>query len=169
MILSVTGHRPDKLGGYHPKAFEELVRIAKVSLDHLLPEHVITGMAMGWDMAIAKACIEKNIPFTAAVPFKGQESRWQPNDQQRYKYFLARAASIEITSPGNYAPYKMEVRNRWMVDNSDTVLAMYNGDKEGGTANCVNYAIKRQKTLYNAWRLYKRETTQLTRVEHKGA
>lgn len=166
MILSVTGHRPDKLGGYTPKAFDELVRVAKVSLDLLLPEHVITGMAMGWDMAIAKACVDKGIAFTAAVPFKGQESRWQPQDQQRYKYYLSRASTIEIISPGNYAPFKMDVRNRWMVDQSDTVLSLYNGDREGGTANCVAYAKKKKKTLYNAWRIYKKEAIVLTKVEY---
>ena len=36
-----------------------------------------------------------------------------------------------------------------MVDNSDFVIAVYNGDKNGGTANCVNYATRCGKKVVN--------------------
>lgn len=166
MILTVTGHRPDKIGGYKQDAFKEVLKTARMTLELLTPEEVITGMAIGWDTAIAMACVEKNIPFTAAIPFKGQESRWQPQDQNRYHSLLSKAAHVNIVSDGPYFPNKMEIRNRWMVDRADKVLALYNGDDKGGTANCVRYVMKQRKPLYNAWRLHNRQSTALTQVDY---
>lgn len=41
---------------------------------------------------------------------------------------------------------KMQNRNQYMVDNSDFVLAVWNGDT-GGTFNCINYANKSNKEI----------------------
>ena len=41
----------------------------------------------------------------------------------------------------------MQIRNRWMVDNSDLVLAVFDGKKEGGTWNCVKYAKSKNKEI----------------------
>jgi hypothetical protein len=34
------------------------------------PTHVISDMALGWDLAIAIAMLKLNIPLIAAVPFE---------------------------------------------------------------------------------------------------
>jgi uncharacterized phage-like protein YoqJ len=42
------------------------------------------------------------------------------------------------------APYRaelMQIRNEWMVDRCDLLIAVWNGTP-GGTANCVAYAKK---------------------------
>ena len=48
-----------------------------------------------------------------------------------------------IVSPGEYAAFKMQVRNEWMVDQlnpaTDLLLAAWDGSP-GGTGNCVKYA-----------------------------
>lgn len=119
-------------------------------------------MAMGWDMAVAQACIDLHIPFIAAVPFKGQEKKWQPSTQNQYHRLLSKARAIEIVSDGPYAPAKMEIRNRWMVDKAEAGLSLYNGDDSGGTANCVKYLRKVRKPMYNAWRLFTGMSTTLT-------
>lgn len=165
-VLSVTGHRPDKLGGYSPKAFQHLVNVAESCLTKLSPKKVITGMALGWDMAIAQACVNLGIPFIAAIPFKGQESRWQTKDQDKYKSLLQKAFVIEVISEGSYSPYKMELRNHWMVDHATAVLALYNGDDSGGTANCVRYVKKQKKPLLNAYRIYSKQSTSITKVDY---
>jgi len=56
MILAVTGHRPEKLGGYGPAVAERLFNLASSELQGLRPEYVLTGMAIGWDQAVADAC-----------------------------------------------------------------------------------------------------------------
>jgi hypothetical protein len=68
--LAVTGHRPKDLGGYSDAAFVKLVAFAKNNLGKWQPriEYVITGMAQGWDQAVAQACVELGLPFHAYVP-----------------------------------------------------------------------------------------------------
>mgnify|MGYP001212151880 CR=1 FL=1 len=140
LIVSGTGHRLDKLGGYASWAYNLLVQLAVMILSALKPKKVISGMAIGWDQALAEAAVKLGIPFVAAIPFKGQESRWPKESQKKYHELLARAAEVVDTSNGQpYHPRRMQVRNEWMVDNSDLVVALFNGTK-GGTYNCVKYA-----------------------------
>lgn len=150
MIISATGHRPDKIGGYGPAAS---LRRRAVAMDALLawgPNECISGMALGWDTDFALACIELGIPFTAAVPFEGQEGKWPAQSQRVFHAVLSYAAKVVVVSPGGYSPRKMQIRNQWMVDNSDIVLALWDGS-DGGTANCVGYARAKEKRVHNVW------------------
>lgn len=150
MRLAVTGHRPDKLGGYDADSHRTLIRFAVASLQRIAPKEVVTGMAIGWDQAIAEAALLLNIPFVAAVPFSGQESKWPQAVQSRYRELYLAANEIQTVCYGGYAPWKMQERNCWMVDNSDELLALWNGTA-GGTANCVGYAQKKGKKITNVW------------------
>lgn len=140
MILSFTGHRPDKLGGYQPSEIQEWVRrrIAE-RLVQLKPEKTISGMALGVDTWAAQECVKLGIPFIAAVPFKGQQALWPLESQSEYRKLLGQAAEVVYVCQPPYAPWKMQVRNKWMVDHSDLLLAVWDGTK-GGTGNCVAYA-----------------------------
>lgn len=149
MIISATGHRPSKLGGYSPDIDNLLLKTAVKSLEGLAT-NVISGMALGWDMAIAEAAIVLDIPFVAAVPFRGQESRWPKNTQERYFSLLSLAKDVVYVCEDGYAPWKMQKRNEWLVDNSDLVIALWNGTS-GGTSNCIKYAEKIDKKIINVW------------------
>lgn len=153
MIVAGTGHRPDKLGGYSDEAHEKLVAIAAKWLTENQPTKVISGMALGWDIALADAAVRTGIPLHAAIPFEGQESRWPQASRDRFNHLRSRATEETIVSDGAYAPWKMQVRNVWMVDNCDTVLAMWDGSS-GGTGNCVAYANKVSKPLVNLYGEY---------------
>lgn len=151
-VLSVTGHRPDKVGGYDEVTFGYLVATARLCLVFIKPEVVLTGMALGWDMAVAQACFELGIPYTPCIPFKGQECKWCSEQQALYHQLIAAAPcpAVYVSEPP-YSPAKMDVRNRYMVDNSEHTLALWSGDPKGGTANCVRYAIKKRRMVSNAW------------------
>ena len=157
MILAATGHRPDKLGGYSYDAEIKLESIAskwlydnKSALDIT---SVIVGMAQGWDLAVAKACINTKIPFTAAIPFVGQETVWPIAKQLYYQFILNQAEKIVIVSKGIYTSKKMQKRNVYMVDHSDQILAMWD-QSPGGTANCVKYAKAQNKPIINLYDQY---------------
>lgn len=100
-------------------------------------------MALGVDQDFAYVCYEMAIPFVAAIPFVGQENNWPQHSQDWYEWLLIRAESVVVVSPGEYAAWKMQARNQWMVDNCDVVLAVWDGS-EGGTANCYRYAHERK-------------------------
>lgn len=156
MRVAGTGHRPEKLGGYNNKAFLFLVGIAEEALRTLKPEVVISGMAIGWDMALAQAAINLEIPFIAAVPFLGQETAWRQEKTKKYYHnLLAKAKEVVIVSEGGFSNAKMQIRNEWMVDNCDLVLAMHDGTT-GGTYNCVKYAEKKTKKMINLYNKYKK-------------
>jgi len=151
LIIAGTGHRPEKLGGYSNTVRERLTDLAAAYLSSRNPTKVISGMALGWDTAIALAAIKLHIPLIAAVPFKGQESRWQLPDRERFNYILSVASEIVIVSDGGYSASKMMVRNAWMVDHCDRLLALHDGSS-GGTGNCVNYAIRKDVPTDNVWK-----------------
>ncbi len=139
--VAVTGHRPDKIGGYDYYARQRVwlrQQLRTIVMD-LMPMYTISGMALGVDQDYAQVSIELAIPFIAALPFVGQEKKWPKSSQDYYNWLLERADEKVVVSPGEYSAYKMQVRNEWMVDNCDVLIAVWDGS-EGGTGNCVRYA-----------------------------
>lgn len=143
LIIAGTGHRPSKLGGYSDQAFDRLVSVAIGALLELKPAQVISGMALGWDQALAQAACTLQIPFWAAVPFKGQESAWPERSQGQFRSLLAQAQGVTYVCEGSYAAWKMQERNEWMTDHANCILAIWDGSP-GGTKNCVDDAVRRQ-------------------------
>ena len=141
VVVSFTGHRPPKIGGYSipNPTWEYLVDSIAEKLEELKPVGIITGMALGVDSIAAEIAIELGIPFIAAVPFKGQECKWPKPSQEKYHYLLSKAFEVVYVSEPGYAPWKMQTRNQWMVDNSSHLIAVWDGSA-GGTGNCVSYA-----------------------------
>lgn len=148
MIVSFSGHRPSKIGGYkipNPTYNAICSELEKV-LNELKPTRAISGMALGVDTWAAQICIDLKIPFVAAVPFINQEYKWPEASQKIYKALLSKADEIVIVSQGPYAPHKMQIRNQWMVNNCDKLIAVFNGSL-GGTYNCVQFAITQNKEI----------------------
>lgn len=150
-IFAGTGHRPPKLGGYGENAMSKVEYFARDVLDKFQPSLVISGMAIGWDQALAWGAIQLSIPYVAAVPFTSQASRWPLESQRRYHHLLERAKEVVTVSSGEYSARAMQARNEWMVDHCDYVLALWDGSS-GGTLNCVKYANRVGKTVMNVWR-----------------
>lgn len=150
MIICGTGHRPDKCGGYDDATFDRLVTLAYDWLLDAQPDIVISGMALGWDQALAAAAIEHGIPVHAYFPFMGQANTWPKRAVERYVRLSEQCAVKRLVSPGDYSPEKMQIRNKAMVDDCHKVLALWNGS-DGGTANCLKYARKAGKPVVNLW------------------
>jgi uncharacterized phage-like protein YoqJ len=149
-IYAATGHRPDKLGGYS-RGIE--LKLEKLALRYLIkkkPDKIISGMAQGWDLAWATAGLELGIPVIAAIPFVEQSTRWPEESRERYSDILQRCTEVKYVCISGYAPWKMQVRNRWMVDNCTKLVALWNGSS-GGTANCIEYAKSVNRRIFNLW------------------
>lgn len=155
MRVAATGHRPDKLGGYSSEVNKKLTMFAVGILEEMKSGYdsglvVISGMAQGWDQAVAHAAIITKTPFIAAVPFAGQESMWPFKGKQRYHKILSLAQEVVVVSEGGFSRDKMMDRNRWMVNNADAMLALFDGSR-GGTAHCVDYAKLQEVQILNVW------------------
>jgi uncharacterized phage-like protein YoqJ len=152
MILAITGHRPHKLGGYiipNPIANEVITKLRE-SLVILKPEVVLSGMALGVDQWVAQICIDLGVPFDAIIAFEGYETKWPRQSQDWFKHLMAKARKKVLLSTGAYSPSLLHERNYWLVNNSDALLAVWDGRPGSGTASCVQYAQLKQppKPIY---------------------
>ena len=157
MVVGVSGHRPSKMPraygyDYNNKQWTELKNKFKKLLIEWKCTKAVTGMALGVDTVFALAVIELkqegyNIHLHCAIPCKNHSSKWPKESQELYQYILSQADSIHIVTDEEYKPYLMQVRNEYMVDISDIMIAVWDGSKSG-TGNCVEYALKQKKKVY---------------------
>lgn len=153
MIIGVTGHRPTRLA-LRKTDTDTLDRFAaKVLGDLPQPAFtVVSGMQLGWDESVARACVLLNIPFTAAIPFEGFDANWLPAQREEHRRLRKLAARVHVVSEGTeYSQKKLKLRNEWIVDQSVRMLALWDGYDDGGTAQCVRYAGKRSVPVTNVW------------------
>jgi uncharacterized phage-like protein YoqJ len=148
-VITVTGHRPDKLGGYStPNELYDLVLKGLVdAFNFFKPAYVITGMSLGTDQWAAELCFNMGIPFVAAIPFNNQDAKWFPHSKQHYHWLLSKAYAKYVICEGEYAPWKMQKRNEWMVQSCHQVVAVWNGTT-GGTKNCLEAAARLKKPVH---------------------
>ena len=103
----------------------------------------ISGVARGVDLWAAEIVLAfraegVSIRLICASPYKGFESRWSREWQERYRRVMERADLVRFICPG-YSPDCFQRRNEWMVDHSARVIAIYN-EGPGGTRNTLEYA-----------------------------
>jgi len=150
VILAITGHRPSKLGGFSlpNPTYLKVCQALDAKFRELKPEKIIVGMSQGIDQYAAFVAHKLGIPFIAAVPFVGQEKIWPAAAQKTYHQLLKLASKQVIVSEGGYSIEKMMIRNEWMVDQADMILACFDKTtKNGGTYNCIQYVIKKSKPI----------------------
>ena len=162
LVVAVTGHRPPKGGLVHDGGRWDRMDPGngvawhrfRVWLEQAVEANgevgVITGMALGWDTIVARVCNGLGVPYTAAIPFVGQEKRWPQAVQEKYHHLLDGAHKVVVVSEGGYSAQKMQVRNEWMVDHADVVAAYWDGSK-GGTRNCIRYAKSKKVQVFNLY------------------
>lgn len=155
--ICFTGHRPARLGGYAPNPIQNWV---KQSLNDVIQKPInkeinwfVSGGALGVDLWAAEIVIEikkqgKPVNFCIAKPFPSQASRWKEEAKAAYNNIIRKSDKIIEVSGGGFAAWKMHKRNRWMVDHSKYVIAVWDQVKKGGTWNCLEYALKKEKRVF---------------------
>ena len=153
MKICITGHRPDKLYGYNlnDPRYKELFKLFKELLIENNCTEAITGMALGADILFALAVIKLkcegyNIKLHCAIPCRHHSDKWAYDSKVLYNYILKSADYVKLVSDEEYKPWLMQKRNEYMVDQSDKVIAVWDGSKSG-TYNCVKYAEKQNKEI----------------------
>ena len=158
MFCCFTGHRPQNLpwGTLEndtrcTNLKKELLKMIERSYDEGFTDFYC-GMARGIDTFAAEILIEKakankSIRLHAALPCPQQSMGWTENEKKRFEYILSHAATRTVISP-MYTDTCMLARNRFMVDNSQRVIAVWNGFFRGGTAYTVRYAKKENKEIH---------------------
>ena len=86
------------------------------------------------------------IRIVACIPCGDQAVRFTRAQKARYDRLCA-AADERIVLYPSYVEGCMQERNRYMVDHSDLVIAVWNGSPSG-TGNTVAYARERGKPVW---------------------
>lgn len=130
--------------------------------------HFIFGGALGIDQMAYHVCrmlgirhelrLKNKLIMEVAVPYKNQPNKWFNNvDVIRYNKQLEHANIVTYVDElegysrtnapvGEYNAYKLQIRNEYMIDNCDLLIAVWDGSK-GGTCNCIKYAEKLGKKI----------------------
>lgn len=147
-----TGHRPKKFPWGYDEADARCVTL-KQTLAKQIAKLVyagytdfLSGMAEGTDTwaALAVLALKKEHPalrLHCALPCEGQADKWSASARELYSYILEQANSVVYVSR-EYSKDCMLKRNRYLVDHTACLLAVYNGEQRGGTAMTVRYARK---------------------------
>ena len=140
-----SGHRPEKL----EISENEVKKLLEQAIINSIKEGYtvfITGMARGVDIWAAEIVLKekkiyKNIELICAVPVEGFENNRSEKERWIYNKIISEANTVLYIS-SHYNKYCFQLRNKYMVDNSSKLIAVYNGSC-GGTRNTINYAKKK--------------------------
>lgn len=149
--IAFTGHRPQDLPrGATYAAFAAALDLQISPLDTTF----ICGGALGVDTWAAEYAISRGIPFILALPFQISDMTkfWPQQARATLALHWLRASQVHVVHPNGYDVRAYQERNAWMVDHADVVMAVWTGKTSGGTANCIAYAKRCSKPVYNLLR-----------------
>lgn len=147
--VAFTGYRPQKMPFGFDEADERCVDF-KLRLYNTIEslidqgyKHFISGGALGMDMFAAEAVLKlkaqhPEITLEMVSPFDEQTAKWEPQYQQRHDRLFDQADMVTATGH-QYTKSAMFIRNRYLVNNADVLLAAYDG-QPGGTQMTIKYA-----------------------------
>ena len=146
-----TGHRPDKM----EFGEKEIKPLLEKAIDEAISKGFvtfITGMAMGTDIWAAEIVLDRrkkndDIHLICALPHPGFENRRSFVEKMKFSKIIKNADLVKEIND-HYFTGCYQVRNEWMVDRSNLVIAVFNGQKSG-TKNTVDYAIKKGININN--------------------
>ena len=146
-----SGHRPEKLGASKETVINGLKKEIRSAIADGF-QTFISGMARGVDIWAAEIVLVLRdegaaVRLICASPYRGFESRWSRDWQERYRLVMGRADLVRFICPA-YRRDCFQRRNEWMVDHSARVIAVYNGGP-GGTRNTVEYAKQHSVPVVN--------------------
>ena len=149
---SFTGHRPEKLpwrgDESDPRCLalkERLAAAVEDAYDKGM-RHFLCGMARGADFYFCDAVLElrerrSGVTLEAVIPCEEQAARWSERERERW-FSLVERCDGETMLQHHYDKDCMLRRNRYLVDHSSMLIAVYDG-MLGGTMYTLSYAMKR--------------------------
>ena len=151
MTCVITGHRPkgfpfdrndenSDFYQYKKRLREEIRQLINQGYDHF-----ISGMADGADIDFLEIVLDekrdKSIFIEAALPCP-----YSSKTENKKTQILRLCDNVKVISD-HYFSGCMQKRNRYLVDNCDVLIAVWNGEEIGGTWNTIEYAKRKGKRI----------------------
>lgn len=108
--------------------------------------YFISGFAEGVDLLFAEIIVELKetyqLKLETAIPYRGRLF----TNTYAFQSLIARCDVVSVISEEYFSSCFMK-RNRFMVDKSERVIAVYDGRGKGGTFATIRYANSLEKTV----------------------
>ena len=145
LTCCVTGHRELPPGRYleiHSALREEVCRAVEDGYTRF-----VSGFASGIDLIFAEIVDEfaQEIPaleLHAAIPYRGRLKTRDP----LFRRLIARCKNVLVYSE-SYSSHCYFLRNRAMVEQSQRVIAVFDGRSRGGTAYTIRRAYEQGRDV----------------------
>ncbi len=147
---AITGHRPEKLPWGYDETSEGCRRLREILTKQIVTladsgvTSFLSGMALGVDQIFAELVLaqrKKNpaLELHCILPCMGQDKKWPESARKQYR-LIVQQADLRYYVNREYHRGCMLERDRYLVEHSDCLLAVYDKAQRGGTAATVNYA-----------------------------
>lgn len=152
-VISIIGHKPNRLFGYYGKKdlYEKLRDLIEVRLSEITEAVegnilLVNGLALGTDRIFSKISFElakqDDRYFTEAlIPYAKYEANWPQESQEEYYDLLKQFDVVTYMTKKDYLPSLALKRDKYMINESDFLLAVYTGGK-GEILDAIKYAKK---------------------------
>lgn len=161
MTCAFSGHRPEKLP-WGTNEQDPRCQALKIQMEHQLRQlcdsgvdRFLCGMARGTDLMFAELVIklrkEYAVTLEGVLPCLNQEKRWPQEEQNRF-WQLLRSCDRRICLQKTYTEGCMLRRNRYMVDQAQYLLTVWDGNPHSGTGSTRLYAQQKGISVLSLWR-----------------
>ena len=109
----------------------------------------MSSFAEGVDQYFAEIVLEmrKSNPALELVAVIPYQKRLDNLRQKKWTYDMLEACTDVVVIREGYQPSVYSHRNRYMVEHSDRVIAVYDGREKGGTAGTIRFTHTMKKEL----------------------
>ena len=143
----VTGHRD-----IPQKELNQIKAALRREIDRAVADGYtcfMSGFADGVDQYFAEIIMElkKDNPVLRLIAVLPYQKRLDSLKSKTRTYEMLEACADVIVMQEKYHPSVYSHRNRYMVEHSDRVIAVYDGREKGGTVRTIRFAHQMRKEL----------------------
>jgi hypothetical protein len=155
MKVGITGHR--KLGDdprvfWHARAscvliLDRLRELARLQGTELV---AYSALAIGADQLFAEAALSLGLPLVGVIPFEDYPRDFEGDDRKQFEMLLGFCREVHWLRRKRRSNEAYLALGKWMVDNTDHLVAVWNGlaaAGKGGTGDIVEYACKKGRSV----------------------
>ena len=108
--------------------------------------HFINGNAVGSDAFFSRSLIKHkekypHIKLILYIPCLEQDKLWSAEDKETYKYIIENSDEVVQITNEPYSDYCMKLRNLRLVNDCDSLLSIWSGNRKSGTFQTISLAM----------------------------